>query len=372
MAKGRHAAHKGRKSSDPALSIERAPKPRRSRRGWWIAGLSVLIFGLLAGGSAFAAYRYDKATADRIMPGVTVGGIDVGGMTRDEAITTVKAHLEAKLKKPLKVHAAGDTWQTSAADLNSKVLVPEAVDQAAAITDDYSWTTRVYHRLANRPVGAMFDVAVQFDKSVIDKFVGDVGGKVGVAPVSGGFQLQGGRLVYEKSKNGRELVPGKALARVRLALREGSASTKLPVRILKPPTNEAEQKTIVIDLSSKQLTLYEGKKKAKTYTVATGAPGFPTPDGSFQIVEMRKNPTWVNPDPTGWGSSMPDSIPPGPSNPLGTRAMNLNAPGIRIHGTSDIGSLGTAASHGCIRMAMSQVEELFEKVGVGTPVLITR
>ena len=67
---------------------------------------------------------------------------------------------------------------------------------------------------------------------------------------------------------------------------------------------------------------------------------------------------------------MPASIPPGPSNPLGTRALNINAPGIRIHGTSNLASLGTAASHGCIRMSIADSEYLFERVDVGTPVII--
>ena len=67
---------------------------------------------------------------------------------------------------------------------------------------------------------------------------------------------------------------------------------------------------------------------------------------------------------------MPEFIPPGPSNPLGTRAMNLSASGIRIHGTPDDGSIGSNASHGCIRMHIHDAEELFEKVDVGMPVVI--
>ena len=109
---------------------------------------------------------------------------------------------------------------------------------------------------------------------------------------------------------------------------------------------------------------------AKTYTVATGTARYPTPKGKFSIVLKRRNPVWVNPDPTGWGASLPPRIPAGPGNPLGTRAMNLNTPGIRIHGTSNVASLGTSASHGCIRMAIPDAEELFEKVDQGTPVVI--
>ena len=61
-------------------------------------------------------------------------------------------------------------------------------------------------------------------------------------------------------------------------------------------------------------------------------------------------------------------IPPGPGNPLGTRWIGTSAPGIGIHGTHAPSTVGTAASHGCIRMYMSDVEWLFERVRVGTPV----
>ncbi|HEV2905802.1 MAG TPA: L,D-transpeptidase, partial [Actinomycetota bacterium] len=70
------------------------------------------------------------------------------------------------------------------------------------------------------------------------------------------------------------------------------------------------------------------------------------------------------------GASLPDMIPGGPSNPLGTRALYLDAPGIRIHGTSASYSIGSYASHGCIRMHIPDVEQLFEIVEVDTPVLV--
>jgi len=89
-------------------------------------------------------------------------------------------------------------------------------------------------------------------------------------------------------------------------------------------------------------------------------------------VQKRYRPTWSNPAPNGWGKGMPASIPPGPSNPLGTRALNLNASGIRIHGTNKDGSIGRAASHGCMRMHRWDIEDLYERVEVGTPVLIVR
>src|SRR5207253_10236621 len=73
---------------------------------------------------------------------------------------------------------------------------------------------------------------------------------------------------------------------------------------------------------------------------------------------------------TTWGKNEPAMIPPGPDNPLGTRALDLSAPGIRIHGTPDDASIGTHASHGCIRMHIPDSEDLFGRVDIGTPVII--
>ena len=84
------------------------------------------------------------------------------------------------------------------------------------------------------------------------------------------------------------------------------------------------------------------------------------------------HPTWTNPAPDGWGKGMPKSILPGPRQPLGTWAMSLNASGTRIHGTYASATSGTYASHGCIRMFLSDVEALPPQVPEGTPVLIHR
>ncbi len=357
MANGRHVASK---------------KRRRSYRWLIVLGGALAVLALIAGGTAYGAYRYDQGNLHRIMPGVRITGIDVGGMTKDEAIEAVRAKVDGGLAKKLTVQAANKEWDTSSAEMNTKADVGIAVDKALAVGDKYTWTSRVYHRLFDSPVVADFDVGFRLDKSVIDSFVGKIGGAVGETPVNGGLRLEGSRLAYVKSKPGRELVQAAALVKMREALRDDSRRVKLPVKTVAPETAGDDQQTIVIRLGENKLYLYRGKKIVESYPVATGAPGFPTPAGSFQIVEKRKNPTWVNPDPNGWGSSMPAEIPPGPGNPLGTRALNLNAPGIRIHGTYDLASLGTAASHGCIRMSIKDVEQLYDIVDVGTPVLIIK
>ncbi|MEW6189424.1 MAG: L,D-transpeptidase [Actinomycetota bacterium] len=129
---------------------------------------------------------------------------------------------------------------------------------------------------------------------------------------------------------------------------------------------------IVINITRRRLFLYREGQLIKEYPIAVGQEfAFPTPVGHYRIIRKRKNPTWYNPHKP-WSANMPDKIPPGPGNPLGTRAMDLNAPGIRIHGTYSSWSIGRAVSHGCIRMHLHHAEELFDLVFVGTSVDIVK
>ncbi len=129
--------------------------------------------------------------------------------------------------------------------------------------------------------------------------------------------------------------------------------------------------SIRVDLSERKLYVYGGNGEVvKTYRVAVGMAKYPTPTGNFRIITKEVNPTWNPPD-SAWAAGM-GPVPPGPGNPLGTRWMGLNSPGIGIHGTPAGSSIGTAASHGCIRMLIPQAEDLFARVFVGTPVEIVK
>jgi len=124
---------------------------------------------------------------------------------------------------------------------------------------------------------------------------------------------------------------------------------------------------IVIDQSSHSLTLMRSGKVVKTYGVAVGAAEFPTPNGSFKIQSKQKDPTWTPPD-SDWAKDA-KPIGPGKDNPLGTRWMGIDGT-VGIHGTNSPDSIGFSVSHGCIRMAIPDVEDLFERVRIGTPVVV--
>jgi L,D-transpeptidase ErfK/SrfK len=120
-----------------------------------------------------------------------------------------------------------------------------------------------------------------------------------------------------------------------------------------------ERTRIVVSFPDRKLAVVEGDRVIKVYDIAVGKPSTPSPAGEFQIVNHIANPTWYGPGKV---------VGPGPGNPVGTRWMGLSANGYGIHGTNAPGSIGKAASHGCIRMRNRDVEELFELVGVGVTV----
>jgi L,D-transpeptidase ErfK/SrfK len=121
----------------------------------------------------------------------------------------------------------------------------------------------------------------------------------------------------------------------------------------------AGERHIVISIPDRKLALMEDDTVLRVFDIAVGTPSTPTPSGEFQIVNQIPNPTWYHAGKV---------VPPGKQNPLGSRWMGLSAAGYGIHGTNAPASIGTAASHGCIRMHNRDVEQLFQMVTTGTKV----
>jgi hypothetical protein len=119
------------------------------------------------------------------------------------------------------------------------------------------------------------------------------------------------------------------------------------------------QRLIVVSLEDRRLALVENGQVRKIYRVAVGKPSTPSPMGTFTIERRVANPVYEHDGKT---------VQPGPANPVGTRWMGLNIRGYGIHGTNTPKSIGKAASHGCIRMAKVDLEELYDLVAVGDTV----
>jgi lipoprotein-anchoring transpeptidase ErfK/SrfK len=127
---------------------------------------------------------------------------------------------------------------------------------------------------------------------------------------------------------------------------------------------------LIVDRDSFRLTLYKNLKKAKTYGIAVGQVGLDTPAGLYTIQNKAVNPAWHVPN-SAWAGDLAGKVIPGddPTNPIKARWMGIYD-GVGVHGTSDDASIGSRASHGCIRMHVPDVEELYDQVPVGAPIYI--
>lgn len=156
-----------------------------------------------------------------------------------------------------------------------------------------------------------------------------------------------------------------------MAVRQFQESEDLPV------TGRVGQMTlaalgprILVNLDRFELVLDRPGEKLVRFPIACGQPEWPTPTGKFQVYEKVENPAWIPPD-SPWAKEA-KTIPPGPDNPLGTRWIGLSWGGIGIHGTNAAWTIGSASSHGCIRMHLSDIETLYEMVPTGAQVTIFR
>jgi lipoprotein-anchoring transpeptidase ErfK/SrfK len=128
---------------------------------------------------------------------------------------------------------------------------------------------------------------------------------------------------------------------------------------------------VVIDRGAFTLTLYKHLKRVRTYPIAVGMVGLETPAGLYHVQNKAIDPAWSVPNEP-WAGSLAGQVIPGgaPNNPIKARWLGI-FDGAGIHGTADDASIRSAASHGCIRMHIPDVEELYTQVPVGAPVYIS-
>jgi lipoprotein-anchoring transpeptidase ErfK/SrfK len=330
-----------------------------------------LSFVCLAIATALAlAVVEDYADSDALLPGADVQGVAVGGLHTAAAIALVSREIAMPLLKPLVVAYASERWTLDTAKMASvdtTGMVREAYADGVRGTPLFE---RVYHRVADNPVPVHSGLRFQFLDNRVQRFALAVRDGIDRPAVNAEQLLFGKRLIITPSQTRRAVDVKKTLARVRDALPNGIRHIRVPVRETPPKVTLADfGRAIVVIKSERRLYLFDKDKLIRTFPIAVGQPQYPTPAGDWHIVEKRYMPTWTNPHDQ-WSAGMPQTIPPGYNNPLGTRAMDLDATGIRIHGTANDFSIGAAASHGCMRMHMWDIEKLFDMVKVGTPVFI--
>lgn len=347
--------------------------PSRTQK---IIGVLLATLLLVLSGSMAWATVHDYEVRRFVPSGVSVAGTELSRMTEDQARETIESAVQDPLMQPITVKADGREFEFDPKTAVT-VDVDAMIDEAFAPRRSAPFIARMRHDAGYLRFTSDITPRYEVDQETVRAWLRDITKKVNRTPVDATLTVDGHNVIVRKSKTGRKVAFAKATEvmaeafEAENALSADSKAVEIPVYRLKPKVTEKDfGKVITVDQSERLIRLWNGGKIEKTYRCAIGTASHPTPLGHFEIVLKRFMPTWVNPAPNGWGKGMPASIPPGPSNPLGTRALNLSASGIRFHGTNNIASVGTAASHGCMRMVRGDIEDLYERVEIGTQVFI--
>lgn len=335
-----------------------------------LASALVVLLGTFSVG--FTAAVVDDYAARDVMPaGTRIGGVDVAGLSRAQAAERIRGEVTGPLLRQATVRFAEKTFQLDPKAFLT-VDVEGMLDEALAPRTGAILPQRVVDRVTGAAIGADVQRRLKVDEEALAAWVDELKPQVHQPGQDATVTVTGGGLRITAAVVGRTVEASGSVPVLAKALSDGVKDIELPVAQVVPAVDDARLgKTIFVQLGLRKLTLYNGAQIEKEYRVAVGTGGYPTPTGWWKIVNKRKNPSWSNPG-SAWAKGMPRTIGPGPSNPLGTRALDLNASGIRIHGTNKDYSIGTAASHGCMRMHRWDIEDLFPRVPVGTRVIIVR
>jgi lipoprotein-anchoring transpeptidase ErfK/SrfK len=336
------------------------------------------IVGVLVLVGAGAVYAYDRSNAEEIGKGVTVGGVDVSGLTPDQAAAKLRAEVLEPLNRPVVVRAHGKRFTLTPERAKVAVDVDGSVRAAVAASREGGIFERAWRGIRGESLDAELDLDITYSKVSIDRLAERVAGKLDKPAVDAHVDLESGDMTPQESADGRRVLTKELKRDVRRTLLDTGSDKLVKARteVVKPKvtTEELAEKypaILVVNRSSFQLTLYKNLKLAKTYSVAIGAVGFDTPTGLYHIQNKAVNPAWTMPNsdwvaPGDRGKVVPGGVP---ENPLKARWLGIYD-GAGIHGTDAEGSIGTAASHGCVRMRIPDVIDLYDQVPVGAPIYI--
>jgi len=326
--------------------------------------------------AAVGAYAYDSSQKDTIADGVTIGGVQVGGMDAAEAKRAVRRQLLAPLRHSIRVGYDGQSWKLSGKALDVHADLDRAVDQALAKSREGGLPGRLVRYVTGAEVDKRVSADITYSQPAVNRFVRQVAAAVDREAQDATVDATGSSLDVVPAENGRKLRDKLLTRQLEAAVLNANADHVIAARThpVKPDVATGEVAAayptyLTLDRANYTLRLWKHLKPAKSYTVAVGQLGLETPEGLYHLQTKEVDPTWNVPNSDWAGSLAGQSIPPGPSNPLKARWMGIYD-GAGIHGTDDLGSLGTAASHGCVRMSIPDVEELYDQVEVGTPIYI--
>jgi lipoprotein-anchoring transpeptidase ErfK/SrfK len=339
-----------------------------------IAVLALTVTVLLVG--AGSLYAYDRQVTKKIADGVTVNGIEVSGLTPAQARSKLEASLLEPLTQPVSVRYKGRRFTLTPEKARVAVDIDGSVDRAMAVSTDGNLFTRTWREVRGRELDARVEAEIDYSEDAVRSIVRRVERRLEIEARDAAVDLESGKVDPTPEREGLDVRAARLRKDIRSELVDMGETriARVKTRVVEPEvtTKDLAEKypaVILINRGGFQLSLYKNLKLAKTYPIAVGQVGLETPAGLYNIENKAVNPAWHVPNSDWAGSLAGTVVPPGPSNPIKARWMGIYA-GAGIHGTDATGSIGTNASHGCVRMLIPDVVELYDQVPVGAPVYI--
>jgi lipoprotein-anchoring transpeptidase ErfK/SrfK len=339
----------------------------------------LLAIAVLAGSAAAALHRYDASHSGLIVDGTTIAGVEVGGMSAAEARAAVEREVARRLEQPLRLTYREQRFaRIDPALVKVRTNVDELVAAAIAESREGNFLTRSWRDLTGGETEADHELEVAFSSAAVRRVVTGVRRELDSpmrdAKVSASFN----GVHISPSSVGvavKEAALRRAIAKS-LANADAARTVTIPTRTIEPKVTTKQladrySHFIAISRGRRELRLFVNQELVKTYRVGIGAAGFETPAGIYEIESKAVNPAWFVPN-KAWAGDLAGKVIPGddPDNPIKARWMGFwNGAG--IHGTADEASIGTAASHGCIRMLIGEVIDLYDRVPLHTPLSIS-
>lgn len=339
--------------------------------------IAIAIVAAVLASGAIAAYAYDSSRSGEIADGVTIGGVDVGGMEAAHAERAVRKRLLVPLRHSVSVSFGNRHWNLTGDRLKIRADIAGAVDEALSASRQGGILGRVVRYVSGGTVEKSIPPHIAYSHRAINRFVRRVALAINREPRDATVEASGSGLEFVAAEYGRKVRDNLLTRQLNTAVLNANAPHAITVRVhrTKPEVTSrsdvaAEYPSyLTLDRGSFTLRLWLHLKPARTYTVAVGQEGLETPAGLYHIQEKQENPSWHVPNSDWAGDLAGQVIPPGPEDPIKARWMGIFE-GAGIHGTEETWSLGQAASHGCVRMSIPDVEELYDLVEVGTPIYI--
>ena len=345
-------------------------------RSWQFVAVAAFLVLLIGGGAA--VWAYDASRDDLIADGVTAGGVMLGGLDRDQARAKLERELLAGLREPVIVKARKRRYRLSAKRARVAVDVDAMVDEALARSRSGNILERTWRELTGGEVDAQIEPRVTHDEDAVRALVRRIDKETEREPVDAKVDFRPDGVEVVKSRHGIAMDWRGLEAKIKNALRQPNRTVRtVHARVRRVPakvgTDEVAKKypvLITVDRTNFKLRLFKKLKLVEEYGIAVGMAGLETPAGLYNVQNKAVDPAWSVPN-SAWAGSLAGQVIPGgtPQNPLKARWLGIYD-GAGIHGTDATYSIGTNASHGCIRMLIPDVIELYDQVPVGAPVYI--